>query len=90
MNRSNNYKLQRLLVYPRDKYHDGWTHVVLFANGLDEVHHLITQCRVQATGRFVKEQNLRVGDEPAGNTKPFLLTTTEAFPDRRSHDSVRL
>lgn len=65
-------------------------YIVLSCHGLDVAAHLEAQGRVQATRRFIEEQDLGVGDEATGDTETFLLSTAQTFLDRSANNCIRL
>lgn len=64
------------------------TYAVLGSNALDKRHDFVACCRVQSRGWFVKEQDLRAGDQLARDAQTALLATAYAFADRGSNKDV--
>lgn len=65
-------------------------YVVLLSNLLDVIDDLKAESRVETTGGFIEEEDLRISNKSTGNSKTFLLTTTESFLDRCTNNGMCL
>lgn len=72
--------------------HRQWqpTHLVLFGNGLDEVHHLKAQRRIQPACWLIEKQNPWVRHETACDAQPLFLSSTEPLLNGGSNNCVDL
>lgn len=66
------------------------THLVLFGNGFNVIHHLKAQRRIQPTGRLVEKQNPWIRHEPTCDAQPLFLSSTEPLLDGCSNNGVDL